>query len=331
MTQSIREVGLITMQSRLLALNAQIEAARAGGEVGAAFGVVATAMASLSEQTSHVSGSLAEETRSAIDELRIISDRLASDVRGVRLSDLALNNIDLIDRCLYERTCDCRWWAADDSCVLALTKGEASAIQRCSQRLGVILGAYTVYFDLVLADARGRIVANGKPRTYRNVGRDCSRETWFTSAIRTASANDFGFQGVHQSSLVNGERTVVYSAAVREGGSARGKPIGVLGVLFNWDALARRIVENTPLAANEKSRTRVCIVDERGTVLADSRHHELIDQIEFPERDRLFGEAKSFLRAKVGGRESLVGYAKSPGFETYATGWRSLLIQDASG
>ena len=39
---------------------------------------------------------------------------------------------DLIDRNLYERTCDVRWWATDDSLVQALTKHTQAAYQYAS-------------------------------------------------------------------------------------------------------------------------------------------------------------------------------------------------------
>lgn len=36
------------------------------------------------------------------------------------MTDLALNVVDLIDRNLYERSCDVRWWATDSAVVQAL-------------------------------------------------------------------------------------------------------------------------------------------------------------------------------------------------------------------
>ena len=51
----------------------------------------------------------------ALKKINDFSSILSNQVRGTRLSDLALNNIDLIDRNLYERSCDVRWWATDSS------------------------------------------------------------------------------------------------------------------------------------------------------------------------------------------------------------------------
>ena len=150
LTDAIDEISDINSNTRLLALNARIEAARAGS-AGAAFSVVAGEVQSLSEKTSGVANELATKTRQSIAEL---SDIIGTSVRGTRLSDIALTNIDLIDRNLYERSCDVRWWATDSSVVDALTQKTSEAHDFASHRLGVILNAYTVYVDLVLADMR---------------------------------------------------------------------------------------------------------------------------------------------------------------------------------
>lgn len=327
MDAAIRDICNINDQTHLLSLNARIEAARAGGAAGAAFGVVASAIQELSAKTAVVATNMASETRSAIHELDRISRVLATHVRGTRLSDLALTSIELIDRNLYERSCDVRWWATDSSPVDALIKKTPETCQFCSRRFGVILDSYTVYFDLVLCDLEGVVVANGRPQAYRSQGHNCSGETWFQSALETKSGEEFGFQSMHQSPLVNDQRILVYSCCVRTDGDVHGRPIGVLGILFNWDALAQTIVNDVPLPGDEKARTRVCIVDDAGLVLADTHNRQLKETLQFTDRDRIFCEKKGFVLTPYEGRQSFIAHALSPGYETYATGWHALLIQ----
>ncbi|BDI32929.1 methyl-accepting chemotaxis protein [Capsulimonas corticalis] len=327
MSRASTEISRINDRTRLLSLNAQIEAARAGGPTGAAFGVVASAMQDLSDKTSQVAGAMATETTEANKALRQIIQVLTTNVRGLRLSDLALTNIDLIDRNLYERSCDVRWWATDSSPVAALAEGTPEAARRCSQRLGVILKSYTVYYDLVVCDLNGRVIANGRPDLYQSVGADCSQDAWFRTALATRSGEEFGFQSVHASPLVKGERVLIYSCCVRANGDVGAAPIGVLGIIFHWDALAQTIVENTPMSAAEKSGTRVCIVDDAGLILADTQGRQLLDRLELPNSSKLAGENKGFTQMTLNGSDCCVGYAVSPGYETYATGWRSLIIQ----
>jgi hypothetical protein len=324
---SIKEISEINLQARVLSINAQIEAARAG-ESGRAFAIVAQEMATFSDRTQSAAGKLEEQSEALVLELAEISRRLATDVRGTRLCDLALTNIDLIDRNLYERSCDCRWWATDGAMVSALETPNAETAAFASHRLGVILNAYTVYFDIVLADLNGVILANGRPGQFTSKGSKQDKSGWFRSALATTSGDEFGFQSVHESPLIGGQRALVYSCKVCAAGDAKAAPLGVLGVVFNWDGLAQKIVHETPVDESKRATTRVCIVDDSGDVLADSRDKILKEKIEIPERSTLFAQKKASRRTTLGARDVLVAHAQSPGFETYRTGWHSLIIEE---
>lgn len=162
---AINQIDHINGEAQVLAINALIEASRAG-EAGKAFTVVAEEMSRLSRKIVDTTDRLRKESRGAISELKDIIRMQATNIRGIRLSDLALTNIDLVDRNLYERSCDVRWWAKDSSMVAALVDKTPEALEMASRRLGVILDAYTVYFDLVLCDVEG---------------------TWWQTAARTSS------------------------------------------------------------------------------------------------------------------------------------------------
>ena len=224
MSKAIDEIDEINDRTHLLSLNARIESARAGGEAGAAFGVVASAIKGLSEKSSQVATQMANETQTAISELERISSELVANlggVHGMRLSDLALTNIELIDRNLYERSCDVRWWATDSSVTAALAAPNPQAIHHCGKRLATILSAYTVYFDLVLCDLNGKIIANGRPDSYRSVGVDC----WtggMVSALRSlpAAGRSTALKAFRSARSTNGKRILVFSCAVRAGSEA---------------------------------------------------------------------------------------------------------------
>lgn len=323
--RSLRQIGDINRQARLLALNARIEACRAGGEVGAAFGVVAQAMNELSTKTAKVAQEMGSRSEQSIRELDRVNRELSTSFRGSRLADLALTNIDLIDRNLYERSCDVRWWATDPSAVEALSALAPEACARASGRLGTILDSYTVYFDLVLCDLKGTVVANGRPNSYASVGTNHAHATWFRTALETTSGAEFGFQSVHESPLANRRRALVYSCCVREGGDAHAAPVGVLGIVFNWDALGQTVVERVSLTPEERARTRVCVTDPSGLVLADTAGAQLRETLALPGREELYREDKGFRITDVGGHRACVAHARAPGFETYTTGWHSLL------
>ena len=185
MATSVEHIHNINLTMRMISFNSKIEAVRAG-EAGKAFAVVSGEMKSLADKTTAVTDKMRNDTSKTIHALKIISEDIATNIRGTRLADLALTNIDLIDRNLYERSCDVRWWATDASLVAALTSQDHATLAFATHRLGIILNAYTVYFDLVLCDTNGKIVARGRPEKYRSTSNQ-SGERWFKLALSSAS------------------------------------------------------------------------------------------------------------------------------------------------
>jgi hypothetical protein len=325
LTDTVEHIAGLNREARILALNAEIESARAG-DAGVAFGVVAKAMSQLSEKTGDSAKELARGSRGLIREMQQVTEILQTKMRGERLSDLALTNIDLVDRNLYERSCDVRWWATDGSVVSALASPTEENRRFASKRLGVILNAYTVYFDLVLCDLAGKVVANGRPAQHAVTGLMQDQAPWFQAAKNTRSGDEFGFQSVHRSPLVNQQRSLVYSCGVRAGGESHGDLLGVLGIVFNWDALGQTILDRMPLVSHEKERAIACFIDAEGDVLADYPAGSLREKFDTSLFHGLRQGQKGYGVHHVGGREYTAGYAMSPGFETYATGWSSLVM-----
>jgi hypothetical protein len=77
----------------------------------------------------------------------------------------------------------------------------------------------------------------------------------------------------------------------------------------------------------DKPRTRACILAPDGTLLADSAGHALTQKLALPGFAALLGLKKGHREIELGGKRAVLGIARSPGFETYATGWHSIVIQ----
>ncbi|MCU1487881.1 MAG: putative methyl-accepting chemotaxis protein [Actinomycetia bacterium] len=315
----VRQIEDVAKRTKLLALNALIEAAHAGEE-GKGFAVVAKEVGEISDEVSRISGALTGELATSLEELDGLGRRLVAEVRGGRLADLALHMIEIIDRNLYERSCDVRWWATDAAIVDVCAEGDSA---HACRRLGVILDSYTVYLDLWVADLDGNVVAHGRPERYAGVlGLDVSGEEWFTRGLATRSGDDFVAVDVTPNRRLDDRLVATYATAVRQGGEADGAPIGVLGIFFDWQQQADTVVRSVPLRPEEAARTRCLLVDADHRLIAASDGVGVLrDRFELQAGDRPMGHY-------TGGDGEVVGFALTPGYETYAgLGWWGVIEQ----
>jgi len=314
----LAQIRAVADMTKILAINARIEAARAGA-AGNTFAVVATEVKEVSRSVESLADELEVGLAARLSEL----DAVGAGVQGNRLADLALNMIDIVDRNLYERTCDVRWWATDSAVHTVCAQPSDKARQHATHRLGVILDSYTVYLDLWIIDAAGTVVADARPDTYPEVvGSDISHEPWFGAAMTTADGTDFAVADVSTQPRLDGAPVATYATAIRDGGRVDGPVIGVLAVFFDWHRQAAAILRQVRLTDAERPQTRCLILDRDGRVLAASDDvGALITTINLSASGNHGHYTDSHGR--------LCGYARTPGYETYpGLGWYGFIIQD---
>jgi hypothetical protein len=316
--EKTRSIQHITNQMKMLALNALIESSRAGAQ-GAGFAVVAQEVRNVGQQVETIARDLESQLTARTGSLMSSIAQMTERSRGERMVDLSLNAIELIDRNLYERTCDVRWWATDSAVVDGATAPSEATVAHVSERLAVILGAYTVYLDLWLCDMQGNVIANGRADSYSVRGQNVAGTAWFRDARTLRSGNDYTAGDVERQPLLNGAQVATYCASVREGGKANGRAIGVLAIHFNWEAQARAIVEGVRV---DDEKTRVLLVDSNLRVIASSDGQGLLT-----ERIALAlnGRRSGFYHDRSGG---LVAFHATPGYETYkGLGWYGVIMR----
>jgi len=318
---SIGQIQDLNERTHVLAINARIEAARAG-VAGRGFRVVADSFSQLNLEIQRVSAHLTQEAGSRLEALQAISSELSGVVRGQRLTQLAQSVMDVVDRNLYERSCDVRWWATEPEVVKALEPGARKDAVR--SRLATILDSYTVYDDIVVLDLKGTVVANGRPERFSVEGLDLSREPWFASALGRPSGREFGFQTAHRGALAAGGSVLVYSCLVGQGGDPDAPALGVLGVVFRWEGLGLTSLDRT--ATYVEGSCDLVLVDPSGTILAQAGTPDFGGLVDWPGAAELLRSPGSGYALSPQSTH-LVARGLSPGFETYATGWSCLIRQ----
>lgn len=323
-TGKITDINDINRETTFLALNALIEAARAGN-AGRGFAVVANQVKHVSTRIADITTSLNRELAGSLAKLTDLGDLMIERLRsheGQRCADLALNLIDIVDRNLYERSCDVRWWATDADLVNCLSQKTADAAERGSHRLSVILDSYTVYLDLWVVDSDGVIIANGRPAKYAVTGKNVGGAQWFRDAMGTRTGAEYIAADVEALQFLNGAQVATYATAIRENGANKGAALGALVIFFDWAPQAAAVVTGVRLSDEEWSRTRCMIVDSEYRVIASSDGKGILEEYVLLATE---GQESGFYRAKDG---STVSFAATPGYESYrGLGWYGVIVQ----
>jgi|GEM_PF-206311 len=247
------------------------------------------------------------------------------DLFSKALENLTKQAIDLIDRNLFERSADIRWWATDQYFWEALQSPSEKNFQAAAKRLRVINSSYSMYRNLVLVDSNGDFVACSRNELRNELKqRNYSGRTWFQEAMRLNSSGDYYVEDVSNSDLEGRkEMSLIYTGAVRKEGSRQGEVIGVLAILFDWDQEAKLILNSClPQSRNEDSNEGIIAfyTNSQKVIIEtnDEKSFPLGTKINLEEKfaNLQAGESTSgFVTYK--GTQYLLGSSKTKGYREY--------------
>lgn len=179
--------------------------------------------------------------------------------------------VDLLDRNLYERANDCRWWAMTPELrrTLAQAHPTAADLQQLNAILSHINGLYTVYTQLVVYDRHGRIVASSRPSTpdgHAVIGTPIDA-TALAATLSLSHAQQYHVSGFEPSPLYQGQRTYTYHAAIRDLDDPS-QVVGGIGIVFDSAVELHAMLQGgLPLMA----QAQAVYVDRNGLVLSSTQ------------------------------------------------------------
>ncbi|THF66603.1 chemotaxis protein CheW [Pseudothauera nasutitermitis] len=160
---------------------------------------------------------------------------------------LASLAIDIMDRNLYERANDCRWWALTSAFAHHLENpgdGPEAARAAITRILQAINALYTVYDNLVVFDAGGRALAVSNQAYAACVGQPVGEE-WVRRALALTDTQSYVVSAFAPSALYRGRHTYVYAAAIggARGGNGRMESArGGIGIVFDAEPQFRAML-----------------------------------------------------------------------------------------
>lgn len=142
--------------------------------------------------------------------------------------------VDLLDRNLYERSDDCRWWAVTLELRLALTSGriDAASVSRITEILNYINQLYTVYTRIFVYDKQGLIIAstNAVDELGSVIGLKIDEST-LTEVLSLRNEQQYYVSPFEPSALYKNRPTYIYHAAIMAPDGA--EVVGGIGIVFD--------------------------------------------------------------------------------------------------
>lgn len=141
--------------------------------------------------------------------------------------------IDIMDRNLYERANDCRWWALTEAFQRGLADGSGLTEKTRAQMahiLATINGLYTVYTSLMLFDHKGRVIAVSNHENRELLDQTLDAD-WVSRTLRLQGQQAYTVSDFAPSTCYGGQHTYLYSAAIHH--PKQGHAVGGIGIVFD--------------------------------------------------------------------------------------------------
>lgn len=194
---------------------------------------------------------------------------------------------DILDRNLYERANDCRWWALSPALVATLSQAGSGLDAGLNARLDHVNRLYTVYSRLAVFDLQGQLRgashANARPE---GLDRPVP-QAWLTAVSGLHDSQAYAVSAFEDTALHDGGPTYTYLAAVR---SADGRQVlGGIAIVFH----AARELGGMLADVFGQREGFAAFVDAQGRVVASS-DAACTQGLVVPPADQVIEHAESF-------------------------------------
>ncbi|GAB6070099.1 hypothetical protein JCM30760_11960 [Thiomicrorhabdus hydrogeniphila] len=238
--------------------------------------------------------------------------------------------IDVMDRNLYERANDCRWWALNSRFRQILTSNHKTGnmtpenSKTLTDILHYINSLYTVYTNIILYDNSGKILAVSNKAENHIVGTILPRPAETNQCLKLQNTQSYTVSDFHQSELYGNEYTYIYHAPVKKWEDLNTNVGGIALVFDSKPEFVAMLKETEPKYLNDEiNKTTFSAYINRDGKAISSTHPDV-------KTDSLLNIPTEVLSAPNGENDTiawqwnnttyLVGYKVSNGYREYKNG-----------
>jgi len=227
--------------------------------------------------------------------------------------------VDIMDRNLFERANDCRWWGLSTLLKTALSAPEVdkSSIQKTLEKIHSL---YTVYHILYVYDQDGRYIAFSDSRYEDRVGQPIEGDSGGLTVFQLEDIYAYCVSPFVPFDCYDGEHSYIYNAAIRSTENNK-EVIGGIGLVFDSTAEFNAILNDILLSNNDKLKegSKALFTTDEGLVIASSSADHAIGSIFFPtvNMTELYQTGTTATAIQLDDHAYLVGAAKSNGYREY--------------
>lgn len=225
--------------------------------------------------------------------------------------------VDLLDRNLYERSDDCRWWAVTPELRAALTTSviDSATVARITDILGYINALYTVYTRIFVYDNAGCIIAstNSMDGGGSIIGTKID-ETTLARVMCLRTEQQYYVSPFAADALYDNTPTYIYHAAIMAPDSDT--VVGGIGIVFDS---APELLAMLQGGIAEKASIQALYIDRQGHIIASTDPGRPVGATLDIEADLLaLPNGKSTSRIVIhDGHYSILGCSASYGYREF--------------
>lgn len=262
--------------------------------------------------------SIFTDSVNSLQEVTVMSSHL--DNAGF----LAALATDIMDRNLYERANDCRWWALTSAFRRNLanpvvSEGDKKQITEILQYINAL---YTVYTNLYVYDSRGEILAVSNANEQAIVGLTVDEATGAFEALRNSDSQSYSVSPFVLTPLYGQRHTYIYNAAITDLQNDA-VVLGGIGIVFDSEPQFKAMLSEI-LPCDEKGEILpgcfAVFSDRKKNVVAAVNHPQLQagDSLNLDERFfALKNGQRSSEVVQYAGVNYILGIAASQGYREY--------------